>query len=54
MRDSYKLITTLPFDGLGLDFIEGPKNKDIVLENGLPDSLTLFAGVINGKNIWRY
>lgn len=53
VRDSYKLITTLPFDGLGLDFIEGPKNKDIVLENGLPDSLTLFAGVINGKNIWR-
>lgn len=53
VRDSYKLIKTLPFDGLGLDFVEGPENAAIIEQNGVPESLTLFAGIVNGKNIWR-
>lgn len=53
IRDCYSEITSLPFDGVGLDFIEGKKTLELVLQNGFPNDKTLFAGVVNGKNIWR-
>ena len=52
VRDCLNDICSLDFDGVGLDFIEGKKTLEIVLENGL-NGKTLFAGVVNGKNIWR-
>lgn len=52
VRDIYDRLTELPFDGLGLDFVEGKKTKDLVAA-GFPDDKVLFAGVVNGKNIWR-
>ena len=42
----------LPFDGIGLDFVEGRKTSELV-ERGFDDGKVLFAGVVNGKNIWR-
>lgn len=53
VRDCYKEICKLGFDGIGLDFVEGKKTLELVKENGFPDDKTLFAGVVNGKNIWR-
>ena len=53
VRDCYKNICALDFDGIGLDFIEGKKTSEIVSGNGFPSGKTLFAGVVNGKNIWR-
>lgn len=53
VRDCYANICALDFDGIGLDFIEGKKTADLVAENGIPSGKILFAGVINGKNIWR-
>ncbi|MCD8098116.1 MAG: 5-methyltetrahydropteroyltriglutamate--homocysteine S-methyltransferase [Lachnospiraceae bacterium] len=52
VRDCLNDICSLDFDGVGLDFIEGKKTLEIVLENGL-NGKTLFAGIVNGKNIWR-
>ncbi|KRM97591.1 5-methyltetrahydropteroyltriglutamate--homocysteine S-methyltransferase [Liquorilactobacillus aquaticus DSM 21051] len=52
VRDNYSDLVNLDFDGLGLDFIEGRKNLELV-KNGFPDEKILFAGVVNGKNIWR-
>lgn len=53
VRDCYNEICGLDFDGIGLDFVEGKKSLELVTENGFPKDKILFAGVINGKNIWR-
>ncbi len=53
IRDYYKKIVFLDFDGIGLDFSEGKKSFALVKENGFPQDKLLFAGVVNGKNIWR-
>ncbi|MBP5242604.1 MAG: 5-methyltetrahydropteroyltriglutamate--homocysteine S-methyltransferase, partial [Clostridia bacterium] len=53
VRDCYNQICGLDFDGIGLDFIEGKKSLELVKTNGFPKGKTLFAGVVNGKNIWR-
>lgn len=52
VRDAYDVLLKLPFDGIGLDFIEGRKTLELV-ERGFDDGKVLFAGVVNGKNIWR-
>lgn len=53
IRDCYKNVTALDFDGIGLDFVEGKKTLALVKENGFPGDKILFAGVVNGKNIWK-
>ena len=52
VRDAYDVLLKLPFDGIGLDFVEGRKTHELV-ERGFDDGKVLFAGVVNGKNIWR-
>ncbi|HBC93065.1 MAG TPA: 5-methyltetrahydropteroyltriglutamate--homocysteine S-methyltransferase [Pelotomaculum sp.] len=52
IRDCYAEVTTLAFDGVGLDFVEGKESLRLVEENGFPKDKVLFAGVVNGKNIW--
>ena len=52
VRDVYDVIVQLPLEAVGLDFVEGVKNVDLVA-NGFPDNKILHAGVVNGKNIWR-
>ncbi len=53
IRDVYEDVTTSDFDGIGLDFVEGKYNLDLVKKYGFPANQVLFAGVVNGKNIWR-
>ncbi len=53
IRDCYREAIALPFDGIGLDFIEGKNTLELVKRFGFPADKTLFAGVVNGKNIWR-
>jgi 5-methyltetrahydropteroyltriglutamate--homocysteine methyltransferase len=53
VRDCYTDIVLLDFDGIGLDFVEGPKNLELLTLNGFPTDKTLFAGIVNGKNIWK-
>lgn len=53
VRDCYKEICSLDFDGIGLDFVEGKKSLELVKKNGFPTEKILFAGVVNGKNIWK-
>ena len=52
VRDAYERILALPFDGVGLDFLEGKETKNLVAK-GFPKDKLLFAGLVNGKNIWR-
>jgi 5-methyltetrahydropteroyltriglutamate--homocysteine methyltransferase len=53
VRDGYELLQTLPFDGIGIDFVEGRKSLELVQQHGFNHDKVLFAGLINGKNIWR-
>lgn len=53
VRDCYRNIINLNFDGIGLDFIEGKKNRELISERDFTDQKVLFAGVVNGKNIWK-
>ncbi|MCR4556671.1 MAG: 5-methyltetrahydropteroyltriglutamate--homocysteine S-methyltransferase [Saccharofermentans sp.] len=53
IRDIYNEVTALDFDAIGLDFIEGVKTAELIEKNGFPIDKILFAGVVNGKNIWR-
>ncbi|WP_321834825.1 5-methyltetrahydropteroyltriglutamate--homocysteine S-methyltransferase [Clostridium butyricum] len=53
IRDCYKEIMELDFDSVGLDFIEGKKSMDLISRYGFPKEKVLFAGIVNGKNIWR-
>ena len=50
--DNYKVLTELPVKGIGLDFVHGEKNLDLIAECGFPEDKLLFAGVIDGRNIW--
>lgn len=53
LRDSYEKIIKLPFDALALDFVEGKENLNLVEKYGFPKDKILFAGIVNGKNIWK-
>lgn len=53
IRDCYREVVEMPFDGVGLDFIEGDKTLELLKEFGFPLDKTIFMGVVNGKNIWR-
>lgn len=53
IRDCYKNVAALDFDGIGLDFIEGKKTKELIQNYGFPKDKILFAGLVNGRNIWK-
>ena len=53
VRDIYENLIKLDFDGIGLDFIEGKETLNLIEKYGFPKDKILFAGLVNGKNIWR-
>lgn len=52
-RDIYPQLISKPFAGIGLDFLEGKQTYDLVEQYGFPADKILFAGLVNGKNIWK-
>lgn len=53
VRDIYPDLIKMPFSGIGLDFIEGKETALLIKKYGFPKEKVLFAGLVNGKNIWR-
>ena len=53
VRDCYENLLKLDFDCIGLDFLEGRKTLELVQKHGFPKDKILFAGLVNGKNIWK-
>ena len=51
VRDCYTDLIALDADGIGLDFVEGRKTKELLEAYGFPGDKTLFAGIVNGKNV---
>lgn len=53
IRDIYSDLIKMPFAGIGLDFIEGKETNSLIEKYGFPKDKLLFAGLVNGKNIWK-
>lgn len=52
--NNYEQVIKLPVDGIGLDFVNDHKeNYENIIKYGFPKDKILFAGIINGRNIWR-
>lgn len=52
--DCLACINELGFDGIGLDLVEGrDENLAALKEHGVKQGTTVFAGLVNGRNIWR-
>jgi len=62
--DAYGVLRDLPVEGVGLDFHrggadldrvmerEGPKNVELIANEGGLDDQWLFAGIVDGRNVW--
>ena len=37
---------------IGVDLVRGQKTLSLIKEHGIPEGKTLFAGVVDGRNIW--
>lgn len=53
VRDIYPELLSMDFDGIGLDFIEGKQTWTLIEKYGFSKDKLLFAGLVNGKNIWK-
>lgn len=53
IRDCWNEVAALPFDGIGIDFVEGKESLSLLKKHGFPKEKLLVAGLVNGKNIWR-
>jgi 5-methyltetrahydropteroyltriglutamate--homocysteine methyltransferase len=50
--DAYEVLRDLPVEGVGLDLHRGPRNLDLIAEEGGLEEKTLFAGIVDGRNVW--
>ncbi|XP_057782092.1 5-methyltetrahydropteroyltriglutamate--homocysteine methyltransferase-like isoform X1 [Salvia miltiorrhiza] len=50
--EAYSIVTALKgVTAIGFDLVRGPKTLDLI-RNGFPPGKYLFAGVVDGRNIW--
>ena len=47
------VLAASPVEAIGLDFVAGPGNREALAAIGGIGIKTLFAGVINGRDVWR-
>jgi 5-methyltetrahydropteroyltriglutamate--homocysteine methyltransferase len=51
--EAYKTLIGLEsIAGFGVDLVRGAKTLELIKEHGIPAGKTLFAGVVDGRNIW--
>jgi 5-methyltetrahydropteroyltriglutamate--homocysteine methyltransferase len=50
--EALPVLTRLPVAAIGLDFVRGEQNRELVSRHGWPADKTLFAGVVSGRNVW--
>lgn len=51
---NYQSVVNLPVKAFGLDFVHDErKNIEAIKANGFPKGKKLFAGVIDGRNVWK-
>lgn len=52
LGETYPWVVELPISTLSLDFTRG-SNLDLIREHGWPSGLTLGAGIVDGRSVWR-
>jgi 5-methyltetrahydropteroyltriglutamate--homocysteine methyltransferase len=50
--EAYQTLVDLPVGGIGLDFVRGRRNLDLLREHGAPKEMWVSAGVVDGRNVW--
>eukprot|EP00252_Welwitschia_mirabilis_P004464 TRINITY_DN147_c0_g1_i1.p1 TRINITY_DN147_c0_g1~~TRINITY_DN147_c0_g1_i1.p1 ORF type:complete len:766 (+),score=123.34 TRINITY_DN147_c0_g1_i1:134-2431(+) len=51
--ETYNIITKIKgISAFGFDFVRGTKTLDLIKQVGFPSEKVLFAGVVDGRNIW--
>ncbi len=50
--EAHQTLIGLPVDGIGLDFVRGPRNLSHLADHGFPSDKWLSAGVVDGRNVW--
>jgi 5-methyltetrahydropteroyltriglutamate--homocysteine methyltransferase len=50
--NALRVLRELPVEGIGLDFTRGGRNRELLREVGGLDGKALFAGVVDGRNVW--
>ncbi len=50
--DAYGVLRDLPVEGIGLDFHRGSKNVELIANDGGLEDQWLFAGIVDGRNVW--
>jgi 5-methyltetrahydropteroyltriglutamate--homocysteine methyltransferase len=50
--EALPVLARLPIAAVGLDFVRGEQNRDLVSRHGWPEDKVLFAGVVSGRNVW--
>src|SRR5918996_1457001 len=50
--DAYGVLRDLPVEGVGLDLHRGRKNVELIANQGGLADQTLFAGIVDGRNVW--
>jgi len=50
--DAVAALAALPIEGVGLDFHRGPRNRQLLKAAGGLGEKALFAGVVDGRNVW--
>jgi 5-methyltetrahydropteroyltriglutamate--homocysteine methyltransferase len=49
---AYGVLRDLPVEGIGLDFHRGAKNVELIADQGGLEDQWLFAGIVDGRNVW--
>jgi 5-methyltetrahydropteroyltriglutamate--homocysteine methyltransferase len=50
--DAYGVLRDLPVEGIGLDLHRGSKNVELIADEGGLTDQWLFAGIVDGRNVW--
>jgi 5-methyltetrahydropteroyltriglutamate--homocysteine methyltransferase len=50
--EALPVLKELPIEGVGLDLVRGPRNLELLREAGGLGDKALFAGVVDGRNVW--
>ncbi len=51
--DFFDRLIKLPVEALGLDFVNGRQNLEMIEKTTFPEDKILIAGVVNGRNVWK-
>lgn len=49
----WQAVTSLPVDGVALDFVRSSENLELIERHGFPADKAMGIGLVDGRNVWR-